>query len=143
MELVVYDTWVMCGCAIVSYYQAQGANDVVLFGLSAGGMLAYQVASECKDVKGIIATCILDQRNPTVIKETAINPLMAVIGKPFLAIVHKPFGEIRLPMKMVTKMKALANNKGLVELLIKDKRASGISVPISFLHTIVNTPISK
>jgi alpha-beta hydrolase superfamily lysophospholipase len=35
-------------------------------------------------------------------------------------------------------MKYLANDKELVQLLIKDKRASGISVPISFLHTMLN-----
>jgi len=138
---IAYDTWVRCGCAIVSHYQEQGTKDVVLFGLSAGGMLAYQVANECKDVRGIIATCILDQRNPTVTKETAINSLIAITGKPFLAVVHRPFGKIKLPMKMVTKMKTLANNKGLVKLLVKDKRASGISVPISFLHTMLNPNI--
>ena len=138
---ITYDTWVKSGCAIVSHYQEQGAKDIVLFGLSAGGMLAYQVASDCNNIKGIIVTCILDQRNPIVTKETAINPLMAVAGKPLLAIIHKPFGKIKLPMRMVTKMKTLTNNKSLVKLLIKDKRASGISVPITFLHTLLNPNI--
>jgi len=116
-------------------------KDVVLFGLSAGGMLAYQVACECKDIKGIIATCILDQRNPIVTRGTATNLVMAITGKPFLWLVNKPFGEVRLPMKMVTKMKSLANNEELVKLLIQDKRASGISVPISFLYTMLNLKI--
>ena len=138
---ITYDTWVKCGHEIVSHYQAQGEKNIALFGLSAGGMLAYQVAIESRDIKGIIATCILDQRNPKVTKETAINPIMAIIGKPFLYITHKPFGRLRLPMKMVTKMKALANNKDLVKLLIKDKRASGISVPLSFLHGMLNPNI--
>ena len=138
---ITYDTWVKCGCAIVSHYQKQGVSNVMLFGLSAGGMLAYQVANACQDIKGIIATCILDQRNSKVTKETAINALMAVTGKPFLTLVHRPFGRIRLPMKMVTKMRALANNAELVKLLIKDKRASGISVPISFLYTMLNPRI--
>ena len=138
---ITYDTWVDCAKAIVSHYKKQSAKDVVLFGLSAGGMLAYQVACECENIKGIIATCILDQRNPTVTKETATNPLMAITGKPFLRLVHKPFGNVRLPMRMVTKMKSLANNEELVKLLIEDKRASGISVPISFLHTMLNPKI--
>jgi alpha-beta hydrolase superfamily lysophospholipase len=138
---ITYDTWVQCATSIVSHYQKQSAKDVVLFGLSAGGMLAYQVACECENVKGIIATCILDQRNPTVTKETATNPLMAIIGKPFLRLVNKPFGSVRLPMRMVTKMKSLANNEELVKLLTSDKRASGISVPISFLHTMLNPKI--
>jgi len=138
---ITYDTWLQCAKSIVSHYQKQGAKDVVLFGFSAGGMLAYQVACECENIKGIIATCILDQRNPTVTKETATNPLMAITGKPFLRLVNKPFGNVRLPMRMVTKMKSLANNEELVKLLIQDKRASGISVPISFLHTMLNPKI--
>ena len=138
---ITYDIWVQCAKSIVSHYQEQGAKDVILFGLSAGGMLAYQVACEVKNIKGIIATCILDQRNPTVTRETATNPLMAITGKPFLRLVNKPLGKVRLPMKMVTKMKALANNEKLVKLLIQDKRASGISVPISFLHTMLNPDV--
>ena len=138
---ITYDTWVQCGKALVAHYREQGADSIVLFGLSAGGMLAYQVASACEDVKGIIATCILDQRNARVTKETATNPLMAITGKPFLALVHKPFGKVRLPMKMVTKMKALANNAALVKLLLQDKRAAGISVPISCLHTMLHPTI--
>jgi len=112
---------------------------MVLFGLSAGGMLAYQVAEECKGIQGIIATCLLDQREARVTRGTATNPLMAIIGKPFLAAIHRPFGAMKLPMKMITKMKLLSNNRDLVRLLIKDKRASGISVPIAFVHTMLNS----
>ncbi|MCL2577245.1 MAG: hypothetical protein FWE27_04245 [Defluviitaleaceae bacterium] len=36
----------------------------------------------------------------------------------------------------------MANNADLVKLLISDKRASGISAPISFLHTMLNPKIA-
>lgn len=85
---VTYDLWVDCGIEIVKYFQ-KDAVPVFLFGLSAGGMLAYQVASECSDIRGIIATCLLDQRNPIVTKKTATNPIMGTIGKSFLAFAHK------------------------------------------------------
>jgi alpha-beta hydrolase superfamily lysophospholipase/GNAT superfamily N-acetyltransferase len=138
---ITYGTWVKCGCAVVSHYQEQGADNIVLFGLSAGGMLAYQVASECAGIKGVIATCVLDQRNPTVTRKTATNQFMGFIGKPFMGLIHKPFGGVKLPLKMVTKMSALANNADLVSLLVKDKRASGIAVPISFLYTMLTPEI--
>jgi len=99
-------------------------------------MLAYQVADECNNILGIIATCLLDQRDVQVTKKTAINPLMAVTGKPFLTVAHRPLGRLRLPMRMITKISKLLNNKDLVRLLLCDKRASGISVPISFVHTM-------
>jgi len=139
---VVYGDWIKCGNAIVEHFQEQGLNNIFLFGLSAGGMLAYQVACNCVGVKGLIATCILDQRIPEVTRKTAINQLMGITGKPFMALFHRPFGMVKLPMKMVTKMKALANNEGLVRLLVKDKRASGISVPIAFLHSMLNPKIA-
>jgi len=138
---IVYSDWVKCGVAVVQHYKEQGVDDIVLFGLSAGGMLAYQVAEKCDGIGGIIATCILDQRISEVTRKTAINQLMGFTGKPFMALFHKPFGGVKLPMKMVTKMNALANNADLVSLLVKDKRASGISVPISFLHSMLNPQI--
>ena len=42
-----------------------------LFGLSAGGMLAYQVANECENIKGIMLTCILDLGNKHIVQKTA------------------------------------------------------------------------
>jgi alpha-beta hydrolase superfamily lysophospholipase len=138
---ITYDTWVRCGCALVSHYKRPGTANIVLFGLSAGGMLAYQIADECGGIQGIIATCLLDQREVSVTKRTATNPLMAVTGKPFLAMTHKPLGKLKLPMKMITKMDKLSNNKDLVRLLLRDKRASGISLPMAFVHAMLNPSI--
>ena len=137
---ITYDTWVRCGRDIVAHYQRQQARDIVLFGLSAGGMLAYQVACECEGIRGIIVTCILDQRNPVVTKGTAITPAMGVVAKPFLAAAHRMFGAVRMPMKMVGNMKAIANNRDLVALLIKDRKSSGVSVPVSFVYSML-TPV--
>ncbi|MDR2906473.1 MAG: alpha/beta fold hydrolase, partial [Bacteroidales bacterium] len=69
---VDYQDWVDVGSEIVKHF-SQDSVPVFVFGLSAGGMLAYQVACKCTTVKGIIATCLLDQRNRTITKATAVN----------------------------------------------------------------------
>ena len=63
---VVYQDWVDCAAEIVMYYQAREIRPTFLFGLSTGGILAYQTASGLPEIQGVIATCLLDQREPLV-----------------------------------------------------------------------------
>lgn len=112
-----------------------------LFGLSAGGMLAYQIANKCANINGLMVTCILDQRNITVTKNTASNPLFGRIAKPFIAMVQSVAGNIKIPMKWIGNMRAIVNNKELAALLMEDKKSSGAMVPLSFIHTMLNPVI--
>lgn len=139
--VVTYDLWVKCGAEIVNSFQ-QDNVPVFLFGLSAGGMLAYQVANECEDISGIIATCILDQRNKYVTKQTARSPVLAVIGNALIPVAGKIAGSIKIPMKMVVNMKAITNNQQLAEILMKDKRSSGTIVPLAFIQSMLH-PVIK
>ena len=138
---VTYDLWVKCGIEIVEHFQ-EDKMPIFLFGLSAGGMLAYQVANECQNIRGIMASCILDQRNKDVTRQTARSPFIAVIGNSLLSITHKIAGPIKLPMKMVANMKAIANDRQLAELLMKDRKSSGARVPLAFLYSMLH-PIIK
>lgn len=133
---VTYSTWVECGKMLVDHYQCDKIP-VFVFGLSAGGMLAYQVASESNGIKGIIASCILDQRIPTVNRRTARSPLIAAIGKPLLAITHKAIGRVKIPLSWVSSMSAITNNRELARILMKDPKSSGARVPLSFVYTML------
>lgn len=141
-QTITYDIWVACARDIVAFYQSQGRKNIFLFGLSAGGMLAYQAANECRDIKGIIATCILDQRNSYITRKTAATPLMGAAAKPLCTALNKISGKIKVPMKAVANMKAIANNKELVTLLMKDKKSSGVWVPAAFIHSMIH-PVIK
>lgn len=138
---VTYETWVNCGIQVVKHFHKDEVP-IFLFGLSAGGLLAYQVATAFTDLSGVIATCILDQRNKYITKRTAKNPFFATIGNSFLSLTYKVFPSIKLPMKLVTDMKSIANDKELATLLMKDKKSSGSWVPLSFLYTMLH-PIIK
>lgn len=140
-QKITYDTWVSCAKEIVNFYQKNDNLPTFLFGLSAGGMLAYQVACECSNIKGLIFTCILDQRNNEVTKHTANNPFLGMIAKPFVKIIQPFASNIKLPMKWIGNMKAIVNNKELAAILMKDKKSAGVRVPIGFIHTMLNPQI--
>ena len=137
---VDYNLWVTCGISLTQHFQ-QNKIPVFLFGLSAGGMLAYQVACGCENIAGLMVTCLLDQRIKAVTQATAIHPLIATIGNWFLRLLYKPFGNIKLPMKFVSNMKAIANHPEMVEILTHDKRSSGARVSLSFLYTMLHPDI--
>lgn len=133
---VSYTTWVDCGVKLVNYFQRDDSA-LFLFGLSAGGMLAYQVACECSNIQGVMATCILDQRIPLVTKSTASNAVMGTVGKRLLKWFHTPFAGLKMPMKLVSNMRSIVNDKELAKLLMADTKAAGASIPIEFLYTML------
>lgn len=141
-KTVTYETWVLAGIEIVRYYQRINYLPTFLFGLSAGGMLAYQISNECSQIDGLIVTCLLDQRENMVVKNTAKNQILGALAKPFLSVAKIFAGNVKVPMKWVSNMKAIANNEELVSLLMKDKKSSGVMVPLIFLHSMLN-PIIK
>ena len=138
---VVYQDWVDCAAEIVMYYQTREISPTFLFGLSAGGILAYQTASGLPGIQGVIATCLLDQRNPAVRKSTAGSRWMADHGLRAITKASARLGFVKVPMKWVGNMKAIVNHEELAEVLMKDRRASGARVPVSFLHTLLNPDI--
>lgn len=135
-----YSDWIECGTVIAEKYR-QDDKPLYLFGLSAGGMLTYQISCRLQNIDGLMLTCLLDQRINKVTKETASSSMMAVLGKPFLKITHHIFGGVKLPMKMVCNMKAIVNNKALAELLMSDPISSGTKVSLEFLYGMLNPSI--
>lgn len=139
-EKITYIDWIECGVAIAEKYRKEN-KPLYLFGLSAGGMLAYQISCRLDSVSGLIITCLLDQRISSVTKETASNSIIAVLGKPFLKITHNVIGRVKLPMKMVCNMKAIVNNKALAKLLMSDPISADGKVTLDFLYGMLNPNI--
>lgn len=138
---VTYSDWISCGLAVCNKFEKNNLP-LFVFGLSAGGMLAYQVACKLQKINGILVTCILDQRIKKVTNDTASSKIMSVIGKPFLKLTHKFFGRIKLPMKFVCNMKAIVNNKELADFMMKDKLSSGAKVSMEFLYGMLYPDIA-
>ena len=137
-EPVTYDTWIRVGSVIVENELSKGRK-VFLFGLSAGGMLAYNIACQHQDVSGLIVTNILDSREGEVRKYSAKNKFQAKYGIHLLGLLPKPFRNVRIPIRMVTNMKGLVNDKRILQVLLSDKHGAGSSVNLNFLLSMMNS----
>lgn len=137
---ITYADWVACGEAIAKKYR-KDQKPLYLFGLSAGGMLAYQVSCRLQSLNGLIVSCLLDQRINKVTRETASSSVMALAGKPILKLTHRIVGAIKVPMKMVCNMKAIVNNDALARLLMRDPISSGTKVTLGFLNGMLNPDV--
>ncbi|WP_114240763.1 alpha/beta hydrolase [Dyella sp. C9] len=132
--LVRYDDWVRAGSDFVDAELARDHRPVVLYGLSAGGMLTYHVAAMNRKVSGIVGMTFLDQRLQQVRDETARNLLMSRIGVPMAAIAAKtPLKTLRMPMRLASKMHTLVNNKAALKVWLSDKSSAGNAMTMAFL----------
>lgn len=134
-----YDDWIEMIVALVGAERARDGRPAVLFGMSAGGMLAYQAACLHEGVVGLVATCLLDQRVAEVREGSAITPFMGRIAIPLLGLLRRLFPAMMFPMKVVARMRAIVNDEGLLRILLRDRTSSGARVPVSFLHTLMTT----
>ncbi|UKZ76125.1 hypothetical protein TrVFT333_003821 [Trichoderma virens FT-333] len=134
-----YDEWVQIANDFIDHELQNDPRPIVLYGLSAGGMLTYHAAAKSKKVKGIIGMTFLDTRNQQVVDETALNIIMARVGIP-LAKVANAMGLawFKMPMSWASKMHALVNNPSALRVFLKDKSSAGSMASMRFLATYAN-----
>lgn len=132
---VIYSDWVDLVSDFVDDQAASnGGKPIVLYGLSAGGMLAYQVAARNKNVKGVVGMTFLDQRVQEVRDTTAHDLAGSRVGVPLAAMVKNTLlGGTKLPMALTSKMWALVNNKPALKAFLSDRSSAGNWVAIRFL----------
>lgn len=133
-----YKDWIDVGCEIVRSKLDENKR-VVLLGLSAGGMLAYNVACKAKKVDGLIVTNILDNRIDTVREYSARNKFQAKYGLNLLKLMPSFIKKIKVPIALVTNMNGLVNDKAILRLLRKDQRGAGNSVELGFLLSMMES----
>ncbi|MGP1122509.1 alpha/beta hydrolase [Serratia sp. CY47444] len=132
--LVRYDDWVRAGSDLIDAELARDDRPIVLYGLSAGGMLTYHVAAMNRKVKGIVGMTFLDQCLRQVRDETALNLFMSRIGVPMAAIAAKtPLRSLRMPMRLASKMHTLVNNEAALKIWLSDRRSAGNAMTMAFL----------
>jgi pimeloyl-ACP methyl ester carboxylesterase len=137
--LVRYDDWVRAGSDLIDAELAKDNRPIVLYGLSAGGMLTYHVAALNRKVKGIVGMTFLDQRVAQVRVETALNPFVGRVGAPMLNVAAKtPLKYVRMPMTVASKMSALLNNEGALKVWLSDRRSAGNAMTMAFLSSYVS-----
>jgi pimeloyl-ACP methyl ester carboxylesterase len=115
---------------------ARDGKPVVLFGLSVGGMLAYQCAALNRDVRGVIASCLLDFRQSEVRRRVARFEILGTWGISILEKFPFLFDSIPFPMGQVSQMSAMSNHSEFNQLVLRDRIGGSNWVPGRFLRTL-------
>lgn len=135
-EPLTYGSWVEMVSDFINAQRGLNDRPVFLYGLSAGGMLAYHAAALNGHVDGIIGMTFLDQRDAMVRRKTARNAFVSVTGSPLLWVADNPVtGGMKLPLKWVSKMNKLVNNDEALAVFLDDKTSAGNWVSTRFLHS--------
>lgn len=135
-EPVTYDSWVALVSDFINEQRRDNKRPIFLYGLSAGGMLAYHAAALNGNVDGIIGMTFLDQRDANIRHGTARNSFISITGKPLLWISDNPVtGGLKIPLRLVSKMKALVNNDDALSVFLEDGSSAGNWVSVRFLHS--------
>lgn len=136
---ITYEDWVQIGSDLIDAELAKDDRPIMLYGLSAGGMLTYHVAAKNKKVKAIVGMTFLDTSNPMVRDRVSRNWLISRVGTPLNHLVAKtPLRVIKVPMRWVSKMNTLVNNKQALHAFLKDKSSAGNRVSIAFLDSYLH-----
>lgn len=134
--LVTYDDWVRIASDLVEVERARDDRPIVLYGLSAGGMQAYHVAAVDGRVRGVVGMTFLDQRDRQVATETAVTRLAGRLGTPVVAAAGGSFlRRLRVPMRLVSKMHALVNDRAAARACHRDRTSAGNRVTLAFLRS--------
>ncbi|WP_119396308.1 alpha/beta hydrolase [Salinibius halmophilus] len=133
---VVYQDWINVGCELANQ-TLKDEEQVFVFGLSTGGMLAYNIACHVPKLSGLLVTNILDNRLQVVRDYSAKNKLQSRFGIPLLSALPKPIQRVKLPVRWLCNMNALVNDQNILKLLLADRRAAGGKVSLEFLLSMI------
>lgn len=130
-EPYTYADWVDCVEALVEDESSDG-RPIVLFGASMGGMLAFDVAAQSTRVVGVVATCLLDPRDREVRRAVVRHPALAS-AIPVILALEPLIGRLRVPVRLLANVRAIANDAGLVKACLADPVGGGNRIPMSFI----------
>ncbi|MGM9445019.1 alpha/beta hydrolase [Streptomyces murinus] len=136
-----YDDWVDLVVDFLAHERARDDRPIILYGLSAGGMLTYHVAAKAPrgTLAGIVGMTFLDQRLQRVRDETAHDRIAARLGGPLMGLLARtPVAGLKCPMSLASKMSALANDPGAMKVFLKDRTSAANWVSIRFLDRYMN-----
>ncbi len=136
---LVYSLWVDCVTDLIEAELARDERPVVLFGVSLGGLLAYQAAARSKKVLGLVATTLADPREDQVRRGFAKHELLGSAGLWLLDNLSAITDGLPMPMRYMSRMNRISNKPELSALCASDPLGGGNWVPARFLRTLMTT----
>nr|WP_199002119.1 alpha/beta hydrolase [Flavobacterium sp. ASV13] len=133
-----YSVWVDCVSDLIDKELLKDNRPIVLFGLSMGGMLAYQVAAKNKNVKALMVTTLADPRAQNVRDDLARNLFLSRVGLPAMNVFKLLSDSFKLPIKWLCKMERITNDIAFSKIFSNDQLAGGSKIKLRFLRTYMN-----
>lgn len=134
-----YPDWIELACDLVEGEKQDGTRTLWLVGASMGGMLAYEAATRTGAVDRVLATCLLDPRNPQVRAGIARWPWLGRMARPALRLARGPIADVMVPIRWLANMQAISNNPEVVELIVRDEYGGGNKTPVGFLASYLDS----
>ncbi|MGI5171592.1 alpha/beta hydrolase [Spirillospora sp. CA-253888] len=136
---VRYGDWVDCVTDFVIAEKAADPRPLVLFGASMGGMLAYDVAARTGLAAAVVATCLLDPRRSDVRAAVGRHPALVPASLPLMRLLAPVIDDLRVPIRLVARMNAIANDPELVRVVVRDRLGGGSRVPVGFVRSYLES----
>jgi alpha-beta hydrolase superfamily lysophospholipase len=136
-ELFHCDAWVDCAADLVAREAERSGRPVVVFGSSMTGYVAYQAAARSRRAAGVIVTTLCDPRQPLCRDQFARNKLLSRLLVPVMPGLSALLGDVRVPVRWLSRMSQITNDADLTRLLCADPIAAGNRTPLRFLDSIL------
>lgn len=136
-EQIRYDDW----RELLEDLTQDEADDrpLIIMGASMGGMLAYDTAAKTGLASGLVATCLLDPREPNVRERLTWHPVLARLASVALKLSAGPFANTRLPIRWIADMRHIANSPDLVNEVAADASGGGSRVPLGWMRSFLES----
>ncbi len=136
---MTYPAWIDCVCDLIDHELERDGRPIVLFGVSLGGLLAYQAAARSGKPIGLVATTLADPRERAVRRGFARHPWLGAAGLWLLERLAPLTDGLPLPMALMSRMHRISNKPALSALVRSDRLGGGSWVPARFLRTLMAT----
>jgi alpha-beta hydrolase superfamily lysophospholipase len=136
---MTYELWIDCVCELLAAERERDARPIVLFGVSLGGLLAYQVAARDGQIAGLIATTLADPRERATRRGFARTGWLGSGGLWLLDKLAPLTDGLPLPIAYMSRMHRISNRPALSALVKSDRLGGGSWVPARFLRTLMTT----
>ncbi|XBQ16189.1 MAG: alpha/beta hydrolase [Oceanicaulis sp.] len=136
---IVYDHWREVAAELLEAERRRGGFQFA-FGLSMGGMLAYDAVAMSGAADGLAGTCFLDATQREVRRAVVRQRWMAGLVDPAFSLTPRFLDGLMIPMAVAGKMSTISNNKAVTEAILDDPLAGGNSMPVGFLRSWMTAP---
>lgn len=141
---VLYEHWVQLVNDFIHHEARKDQLPIFIYGLSAGGMLAYHAAAQNPHVKGIIGSSFLDLSRTEVRRQTVRFHDTLELLLPGLKLgKDTSIRRVHLPLTLVSKVRYTVNNPDAMDSLLQDARSAGNRLSLGFFESFLNYQPTK